>query len=122
MKYLIVGKRAAELNMFQRLLSESNKDDEFEICDNVSTLVKQPDTKLIYIYVSIPVSWNWEFEGQLDVHSDDTRFLDELMDFREFDEKTADIKVEYDGSQITSVVQEIQRKIGDMNEKTDCCL
>lgn len=99
--------------MFQKLLSESNTDDEFEICDSVSTLVKPPDTKLIYIFVSIPVSWNWEFEGQLDVHSDNTRFIDELMDFREFDEKLADIRVEYDGAQITSVVQEIQRKIGD---------
>ena len=113
MRYLLVGKRAAELNLFQRLLSESCEGNTFEICDNVRTLVKPPDTKLIYIFVSIPVSWDWEFSGQLDVHSDSTKFIDELMDFREFDEKMADIKVEYDGAQVSSVVQEIQRKIGD---------
>lgn len=99
--------------MFQKLLSESCKDSTFDICDNVRTLVKPPDTKLIYIFVSIPVSWDWEFSGQLDVHSDSSKFIDELMDFREFDEKLADIRVEYDGAQITGVVQEIVRKIGD---------
>ena len=122
MKYLLVGRRAAEKQAFKKFLSESRPDDKFEICENVRTLVKPPDTKIIYIKVKVSTAWDWEFSGQLDVHTDNTAFYDEVMDFREFDENLADIKVSFDCAQITCTVQEIVRKIGELNEKTDCCL
>lgn len=116
MKYLLVGRRAAEKVFFKRFLSESCPNDEFEICENVRTLVKPPDAKIIYIKVKVSTAWDWEFSGQLEVHTDDTAFLDEVMDFREFDENLADIKVSFDCAQITCTVQEIVRKIGELNE------
>lgn len=122
MKYLLIGKRATQLGVFQKLLSENNPDDEFEICKNVKTLVKPPDTKIIYVFMRVPYTWEWEFGGQLDVHSDDTEFIDELMDFRELDTDLVDIRVDYDGAQLTGAVQEIIRKMGENNEETDCGL
>ena len=122
MKYLLIGKRATQLGVFQKLLSENNPDDEFEICKNVKTLVKPPDTKIIYVFMRVPYTWEWEFGGQLDVHSDDTEFVDELMDFRELDTDLVDIRVDYDGAQLTGAVQEIIRKMGENNEETDCGL
>ena len=122
MKYLLIGKRATQLGVFQKLLSENNPDDEFEICKNVKTLVKPPDTKIIYVFMRVPYTWEWEFGGQLDVHSDDTEFVDELMDFRELDTDIVDIRVDYDGAQLTGAVQEIIRKMGENNEETDCGL
>lgn len=122
MKYLLIGKRATQLGVFQKLLSENNPDDEFEICKNVKTLVKPPDTKIIYVFMRVPYTWEWEFGGQLDVHSDDTEFVDEFMDFREFDTDLVDIRVDYDGAQLTGAVQEIIRKMGEDNEETDCGL
>ena len=118
MKYLLIGKRATQLGVFQKLLSENNPDDEFEICKNVKTLVKPPDTKIIYVFMRVPYTWEWEFGGQLDVHSDDTEFVDELMDFRELDTDLVDIRVDYDGAQLTGTVQEIIRKMGEDNESS----
>lgn len=113
MRYILVGRRAAEKQAFKKFLSESRPNDEFEICENVRTLVKPPDTKIIYIKVKVGTAWDWEFSGQLDVHTDSTAFYDEVMDFREFDEKLSDITVDFDCAQITGTVQEIIRKIGD---------
>jgi len=119
-RYILVGKRAADLNSFQRFLSEACPDDEFKICEDVKMLTKPPNTRIIYVFVRVGICWEIEFGGQLDVHSDSTAFLDELMDFREFDEKLADIRVEYDGAQVTGTVQEILRKVGELNEQNDC--
>lgn len=120
MKYLLVGRRAAEKVAFKKFLSESCPNDEFEICENVKTLIKPPNTRIIYINVNIGRAWDWEFSGQLDIHTDNTAFYDEVMDFREFDENLADIKVSFDCAQITCTVQEIVRKIGELNEQNDC--
>lgn len=113
MKYLIVGRRAAEKGIFKKLLSESCPDDEFEICEDTKSLIKPSDTQIIYIKVKVSTAWEWEFGGQLDVHTDSTIFYDEVMNFREFDENLADIIVSFDCSQITGTVQEIIRKMGD---------
>ena len=120
MKYLLVGRRAAEKVAFKRFLSESCPNDEFEICENVKSLTKPPNTRIIYIKVGVANAWEWEFGGQLDIHTDDTAFLDEIMDFREFDEKLSDITVEFDCAQITGTTQEIIRKVGELNEQNDC--
>lgn len=118
MKYLLVGRRAAEKVAFKRFLSESCPNDEFEICENVKTITKPPNTRIIYINVNVGKAWDWEFSGQLDVHTDDTAFIDEVMDFREFDENLADIKVSFDCAQITCTAQEIVRKIGELDGET----
>ena len=110
-KYLIVGRRAAEKGIFKKFLSESCPDDEFEICEDTKSLIKPPDTQIIYIKVKVSAAWEWEFGGQLDVHTDSTLFYDEVMNFREFDENLADIIVSFDCSQITGTVQEIIRKM-----------
>lgn len=120
MRYILVGKRAADLYTFQRFLSEACPDDEFEVCKDVKTLTKPPNTRLIYVFVRVGICWEIEFGGQLDVHSDSTKFIDEFMDFRELDENLIDIKVEYDGAQVTGTVQEILRKVGELNEQSDC--
>lgn len=115
MQYILIGKRAANLSYFKEKLSERFPYDRFVICRNIRTFKRPPRSKLIYIKVSIPVSWDWEFSGQLDVHSSNAEFIDELMDFKKFDSKQAEIVVNFDGCQLTSTLAEIERKVGEFS-------
>ena len=104
-KYILVGKQVCTLKGIKDFL---NARDIF-VCNNVKELNSLKDTqcKVIYIHTPLKLSYDWWLSGGLNNSFCQEKFIEETILFSQLSDEQYDLCLEYDGSDITGIIDSI---------------
>ena len=119
MNYILVGKQSATLGGIKSMLG-----DNVTVCNTVAEMDDNRDfnSKLIYVKTPIPFDWEWWMSADISNEYNRKKFVDELMDFKSIDPDCCDKTIEYDGTGLSNVIEEINKYITEVENGSNTIL
>ena len=119
MNYILVGKQSATLGGIKSILG-----DNVTVCNTVAEMDDNRgfNSKLIYIKTPIPFDWEWWMSADISNEYNRKKFVDELMDFKSIDPNYCDKTIEYDGTGLSNVIEEINKYITEVENGSNTIL
>ena len=113
MNYILVGKQSALLNAIKekaiRNVTVYNSAVEFN-----ENYTDSENTKVIYIHTPIRYNWEWWMETDIFNKYNRDKFVDETIDFRNLNTDDCDKVFNFDGTNITGIIEEINKFITEV--------
>lgn len=111
MNYILVGKQSTALSGIRDRLGK-----DITVYNSVTEMNdnRNSESKVIYIRTSIPFDWEWWMSADVSNEFNRKRFVDELMDFKNIDSDCCDKIINYDGTGLSDVIEEIERYITEV--------
>ena len=113
MNYILVGKQSALLSAIKEKIIRNvmvyNSAVEFN-----ENYTGSENTKVIYIHTSIPYNWEWWMESDISNKYNRDKFVDETIDFRSLNADDCDKVFDFDGTNITGIIEEINKFITEV--------
>ena len=116
MNFVLVGKRAAQLETVKSHIEGLESwmglpPDTITICEKPSELVKDSNTKIIFVDVIFAYAWEWWMSADISNEYNRRKFEDEIMEFRQLDTSICDYVIDYDGTEMTVLNEKIYNYI-----------
>ena len=111
MNYILVGKQSATLGGIKSMLG-----DNVTVCNTIAEMDDNRgfNSKLIYIKTPIPFDWEWWMSADISNEYNRKKFINEIMDFRNIDEDCCDLKLNFDGTGVTDMIDSINKYITEV--------
>lgn len=107
MNFVLVGKRAAQLETIKKYITDITGYTKVSVTEKPSELVKDNNTVIIFVDVAFAYCWDWWMSADISNEFNRRKFNDEIMEFRQLDTKIYDYIVKYDGTEITSLNEKV---------------
>ena len=107
MKFVLVGKRPAQLETFKKYIEDNTGYTNIVVTEKPSELTKDNNTVIIFIDVAFAYCWDWWMSADISNELNRRRFEDEIMEFRQLDRKDCDYIVDYDGTEMSILNEKI---------------
>ena len=119
MNYILVGKQSATLGGIKSMLG-----DNVTVCNTIAEMDDNRgfNSKLIYIKTPIPFDWEWWMSADISNEYNRKKFINEIMDFRNIDEDCCDLKLNFDGTGVTDMIDSINKYITEVENGSNTIL
>lgn len=119
MKYILVGKQSAVLNGIKdKLIGDI---DVFNTPYNLDNIDKSKN-KIIYVQTPLMYDWDWWMSADISNEYNRKKFINEIMDFRNIDEDCCDLKLNFDGTGVTDMIDSINKYITEVENGSNTIL
>lgn len=104
---MLVGKRAAQLETVKKYIEDNTGYTNIIVTEKPSELIKDCNTAIVFVNVPLAYCWEWWMSADISNELNRRKFNDEIMEFRQLDQKDCSYIVDYDGTEMSILNEKI---------------